>query len=69
MNCCSHGNSSLWILIAVLVLCNKDGFVCGNLFSGCSLPIIIALLYCLYRNGTLSSLLTPTSSCGCNCGC
>jgi len=69
MNCCSHGNSSLWILVAVLVLCNKDGSICGNLFSGCSLPIVIALLYCLYKNGTLSSLLTPSCGCSCNCTC
>ena len=33
----------------------------------CGLPIILALLYCLYKNGTLSAILTP--SCGCGCGC
>lgn len=70
MNCCTQGsgnNVTLWILIALLVLGSKDGIVNSNLFSGCGLPILLALLYCLYRNGTLSSLLTP--ACSCNCGC
>ncbi|MBQ8885155.1 MAG: hypothetical protein IJY62_02125 [Clostridia bacterium] len=70
MNCCSQGhNTTLWILIALLVLGSKDGVFCEGIFSGCGLPIIIALLYCLYKNGTLSSLLTPSCGCGCNCGC
>lgn len=67
MNCCTHGNTTLWILIALLVLGSKDGGCFDGIFNGCTLPIIIALLYCLYKNGTLSSILTP--SCGCNCGC
>ena len=67
MNCCSQGNITLWILIALLVLGSKDGIFCSNIFNGCGLPILIALLYCLYKNGTLASLLTP--SCGCHCDC
>ncbi len=69
MNCCLTGNTTLWILIALLVLGSKDGIFCSNLFCGCGLPILLALLYCLYKNGTLASLLTPTCNCGCNCGC
>lgn len=71
MNCCTQGNTTLWILIALLVLGSKDGVFCEGLFSGCGLPIILALLYCLYKNGTLSSLLTPRNGygCDCNCGC
>ena len=68
MNCClTGGNTTLWILIALLVLGSKNGVFCSNVFNGCGLPILIALLYCLYKNGTLASLLTP--SCNCNCGC
>ncbi len=61
MSCCSQGNNvTLWILIALLILGSKDGFFNSNLFSGCGLPILLALLFCLYRNGTLASMLTPS---------
>ena len=53
MNCFTQGNTTLWILIALLVLGCKDGIFCSNVLSGCGLPIIVALLYCLYKNGTL----------------
>lgn len=70
MNCCTHGNNvTLWILIALLILGTKDGNCCTSVFSGCGLPIIVALLFCLYKNGTLAGILTPTCNCGCNCGC
>ena len=66
MNCCSQGNVTLWILIALLVLGSKDGIFCSNIFNGCGLPIIVALLFCLYKNGTLSAILTPPCNC-CPC--
>ena len=66
MTCFSQGNTTLWILVALLVLGSKDGCFCSNVLSGCTLPIIIALLYCLYKNGTLCAILTP-HNCGCNC--
>ncbi len=67
MNCCSQGNNmTLWILIALLILGSKDGIFCSGLFSGCGLPILAALLFCLYKNGALASLLTPTCN---NCCC
>ena len=69
MNCCFTGNYTLWILIALLVLGSKNGIFCSNVFSGCGLPILVALLYCLYKNGTLAGFLTPPCDCGCNCNC
>ncbi|MBQ9728223.1 MAG: hypothetical protein IJV85_01365 [Clostridia bacterium] len=69
MNCCSQGNVTLWILIALLVCGSKDGSLGCGVFSGCGLPIIAALLFCLYRNGTLSAILTPPCGCNCNCNC
>ena len=69
MNCCFQGNTTLWILIALLILGSKDGIFCEGIFSGCGLPIVVALLYCLYKNGTLSSILTPHCNCNCGCGC
>ena len=60
MNCCMQNNSTLWILIALVVLCSKDnGGISSGILCGCGLPIIVALLYCLYKNGTLSAILTP----------
>ena len=70
MNCCLSGNTTLWILIALIVLGSKDGFFCSGIFNGCGLPIVVALLYCLYKNGTLASVLTPPASCcDCHCNC
>ena len=69
MTCCNQGNLTPWILIALLVLGSKDGIFCSNIFSGCGLPIIIALLFCLYKNGTLAAILTPQCGCDCNRGC
>ena len=62
MNSCLQGNSCLWILIILLIL-----GTCGNVFNssvltGCGLPILAALAYCTYRNGTLRSIF-------CNGGC
>ncbi len=65
MTCCNQGNATLWILIALLILGSKDGVFNTNVFNGCGLPIIAALLFCLYRNGTLSAILTPSCDCGC----
>ncbi len=69
MTCFTQGNTTLWILIALLVLGSKDGIFCSNTLSGCTLPIIIALLYCLYKNGTLSQILTPNCCNHCNPCC
>jgi len=66
MNIFSGSNAVLWILIALVVLGN--GGCNNNALSGCTLPILLALGYCLYRNGSLSNLFTPTGSCGCGCG-
>lgn len=64
MACCIQGNTTLWILIALIVLGSGNGIGDG-IFTGCTLPIIVALLYCLYKNGTLSELLRPRR-CGCD---
>ena len=64
MNCCLPGNTTLWILIALLVLGSKNGIFNSSVFSGCGLPILVALLYCLYKNGTLANILTPACGCG-----
>lgn len=68
MNCnsCCSGNNCLWILILALVLSNKN--IClENILNGCGLPLIVALLYCMCKNGSLSSIANSLfgNSCGC----
>ena len=69
MNCFDMlgGNSCLWILILLLVLgcCNQGA---EGIFSGCSLPILIALVYCLCKNGTIGGI-GNSHGYGCGCGC
>jgi len=68
MNIFGSNNIYLWLLIILLVT-GSGG--CGNgVFSGCSLPITLALVYCLAKNGTLDSIFGGNnSSGGCGCGC
>ena len=40
--------------------------ILGGTLCGCTLPVIAALLYCLYKNGTLSEWLTPRNNCCCD---
>ena len=60
MNSCLQGNSCLWILIALLILGTYS-----SVFTGCGLPILIALVYCMWKNGTLRTILGG-GGCGCN---
>ena len=66
MNCFLQGNSCLWTLIILLILGSTSGIFHSNVFTGCGLPILVALLYCMYKNGTLASLFKGMS-CGCGC--
>lgn len=62
MNCCNNGNISLWVLIILLIL--GTNVLSSNAFTGCGWPVLIALVYCMAKNGTLGSLLGQ-SGCGC----
>ena len=68
MNCLLQGNSCLWILIILLILGTCGNVFSSSVFSGCGWPVLVALLYCMYRNGTLGSLLGRMGG-GCGCGC
>lgn len=59
-----NNNSILWILIILLILGSSGNVFNSSVFSGCGLPILLALGYCLYRNGTLGNLFS--NGCGCN---
>ncbi|MDE7329654.1 MAG: chorion class high-cysteine HCB protein 13 [Clostridia bacterium] len=63
-------NSCLWILILLLLASSCSGNGLESVLSGSCTPILIALLYSMWKNGTLSSLLCGNNGgCGCGCGC
>lgn len=67
---CGGNNNCLWILI--LLLLAASGSSCNGLegvLSGSCIPILVALLYSMWKNGTLANLLCGNggnSGCGCN---
>ncbi len=66
MNCCQNGNNCLWILIIALILGNGGSILNSRALSGCGLPILTALAYCMYKNGTLGEIFSRNGGCGCN---
>lgn len=67
-SCCGN-NSCLYILILLLLAASASN--CNGLegvLSGSCIPLLIALIYSMWKNGTLSSLLCNGGhSCGCGC--
>ncbi len=57
-------NGVLWILIILLLLGGTD-ILSSKAFTGCGWPLVIALGYCMLKNGTLSNILSGMG-CGCN---
>lgn len=64
-DCGCNSNGWLWLLILAFVLSGRN-FCLENLFSGCGWPILIALLFCWCRNGSLANIVN--NLCG-GCGC
>ncbi len=62
-------NSCLWILILLLIAasCSENGL--ENVLSGGCTPIFAALVYTMWKNGTLNNLFCCNNHCDCNCGC
>lgn len=60
-------NSCLWILILLFIAasCNSDGI--EGALSGCCTPVLIALIYSMWKNGTLGNLFCGNSNGGCGC--
>lgn len=68
MNSCLSGNSCLWILIIALILgSNGTNLLNSRALTGCAWPFLVALAYCLCKNGTLSRLLGSLTNGGCGC--
>ncbi|MBO5328114.1 MAG: chorion class high-cysteine HCB protein 13 [Clostridia bacterium] len=62
------GNSCLWILILLLLAASCSGKCLDGILSGACLPVLIALVYTMWKNGTLSNIFCG-NGCGCGCGC
>ena len=63
MNSILQGNG-LWILIILLLLGSNGNVFNSSVFTGCGWPFLIALGYCMLKNGTLNSIFG--NGCGCN---
>lgn len=63
--CC--GNSDLWMLIILLVLASCCGGGLENALSGSALPVTVALVYSMWKNGTLCNILCGNNGNGCGC--
>lgn len=60
-------NSCLWIILLLLIAAGCSGNGIDSVLSGSCTPILVALLYTMWKNGTLSSIFC--GNCGsCNCG-
>ena len=71
MNSCLGSNGCLWILIGALILgsCGTN-LLNSRALTGCGWPFLVALAYCLCKNGTLSALTNRLGlGGGCGCGC
>lgn len=66
---CGGNNSCLWILILLLLAASCSGDGLANVLSGSCTPVLIALIYSMWKNGTLANLLCGNGNCGCGCGC
>lgn len=63
MNCFANlgGNGCLWILILLLILfCSQSG-VLNDILGSSYLPIILAVAYCVCKNGGLCNLFGGNS--------
>ena len=69
MNFFSCGNNScLWILILLLLAASTGNGLDESLAGSCT-PLLIAVLYTMWKNGSLANLLGLNNGNGCGCGC
>ncbi|MDE6790255.1 MAG: chorion class high-cysteine HCB protein 13 [Clostridia bacterium] len=61
-------NSCLWILILLLIASGCSGNGLEGVLAGSCTPILIALIYSMWKNGTLNNLFCGGNG-GCGCGC
>ena len=62
-------NSCLWILILLLIAASATDNGLEGVLEGSCTPILVALVYTMWKNGTISNLLCGNSGNGCGCGC
>lgn len=61
---CGCNGSCLWILILLLVASNCSDNGIEGVLSGSCTPVLVALIYTMWKNGTLRNIF-----CGNDCGC
>ncbi len=61
-------NSCLWILILLLIAASVSDNGLEGVLAGSCTPILVALIYTMWKNGTISNLLCGNNG-GCGCGC
>ncbi len=61
-------NSCLWILILLLIASACGGNGLEGVLAGSCTPILCALIYSMWKNGTLNNLFCGRSG-DCGCGC
>ena len=66
-NCGCGSNSCLWILILLLIAASCSGNGIDSVLSGSCTPVLVALLYTMWKNGTLSSIFCGNGNGGCSC--
>ncbi len=65
---CGGCNSCLWILILLLIASACGGNGLEGVLAGSCTPVLIALIYAMWKNGTLANLICGHDG-GCGCGC
>ena len=65
----SGNNGCLWILILLLLAASCSGNGIESVLAGSCTPILIAIVYSMWKNGTLANLLYGSNNGGCGCGC
>ncbi len=68
-SCFGGCNSCLWILILLLIASGCSGNGLEGVLAGSCTPILIALLYSMWKNGTLNNLFCGGNGGNCGCGC
>ncbi len=65
---CLNGNSCLWTLIILLLLgsCGQN-ILNSRLLTGCGWPLLVAIAYCVGKNGGLCDLFSRLGNGGCGC--
>ena len=66
-SCCGGTNSCLWILILLLIASAYSDNGIQDVLEGSCTPLLLAVLYTMWKNGTLRNMLCGGNGNGCGC--